>query len=228
MTQKQKNRWISSGVTVVSTVLMLFLMWILGLSYQVPPKDPLIYIEMSLDAGGGGGGGATQLDQRTRDSDVGDNIATQTAEDAPSISQNKQKSENPTEVKTPVVDQSSMYRGGRGGSGSGGGQGSGQGGGVGSGFNLGEGGGTGGNVGYGTGERGYVVIPNLEIENEKGVVYVEVHVTAEGNVIEARIINNSKYPTTITNSKIQEECKKRAKSVKFKKGKEEFRIIMFK
>jgi len=121
-----------------------------------------------------------------------------------------------------------MYRGGRGGSGSGGGQGSGQGGGVGSGFNLGEGGGTGGNVGYGTGERGYAVIPNLEIENEKGVVYVEVHVTAEGNVIEARIINNSKYPTTITNSKIQEECKKRAKSVKFKKGKEEFRIIMFK
>ena len=43
---------------------------------------------------------------------------------------------------------------------------------------------------------------------------------------ELLIIVNIPQPLQI--QKIQEECKKRAKSVKFKKGKEEFRIIMFK
>lgn len=226
MTKEQKNKWISSGVTTASMTILLLLLFMLGLKYEVPPPPPKKAILIELSAGGGGGGGATQANNSPQRTVSGENIATQNAVDVPSLNSTPKTNENP--IQTPKVDERSMYKGGRGGTGSGGGEGSGTGPGKGSGFGPGEGGGSGGNIGYGTGPRGYTYMPNLEIENENGVVYVEVHVNEAGNVLEARIISNSKFPTTITNSKIQADCVARAKTAKFKKGKEEFRIIIFK
>ncbi len=116
--------------------------------------------------------------------------------------------------------QSAIYRG-RGGSGSGGGSG------EGSGLGPGTGGGHGGGVGYGTGSRGMINNINTTV-NEEGQVCVEVHVTEEGNVISARVINTSKFKTTITNSTIQAQCLAQAKQARYKPGKEELRVIIFK
>ena len=82
-------------------------------------------------------------------------------------------------------------------------------------------------ISYGTGTRGYTYMPSLTV-TELGVVYVEVHISTDGTVVDARVINNSKYPTTITNSRIQAECVAKAKTAKYKPGKEELRIIVFK
>jgi len=99
--------------------------------------------------------------------------------------------------------------------------------GSGGGTGLGSGKGNGGGVSYGTGNRGYTYMPDLTV-SETGTVYVEVHVDTEGNVVEAHVINNSKYPTTITNPRIQADCISKAKTAKYRKGKEELRIIVFK
>ena len=104
--------------------------------------------------------------------------------------------------------------------------GSGIGSGTGSGLGPGEGAGSGGGVGYGTGHRG--MINNIDATvNEEGQVCVEVHIAADGHVIDARVINNSKHKTTITNRNIQQQCVARAKQAIYKAGKEELRIIVF-
>ncbi len=56
---------------------------------------------------------------------------------------------------------------------------------------------------------------------------MEVHISTEGRVVDARVINNSKYKTTITNRNIQQQCVARAKQAIYKPGKEELRIIIF-
>ncbi|MBO7586884.1 MAG: energy transducer TonB [Bacteroidales bacterium] len=132
------------------------------------------------------------------------------------------------------TDQSSMYRG-RGGTGSGGGSGSGigsglgpgTGSGIGSGEGSGLGPGHGGGIGYGTGSREMINTINTTV-NTEGQVCVEVHVTEEGNVISARVINTSKFRTTINNSAIQAQCIAQAKQARYKPGKEELRVIIFK
>ena len=117
------------------------------------------------------------------------------------------------------TSSSSMYRG-RGGTGSGIGSG------TGSGLGPGEGGGHGGGIGYGTGTRGMINTINTTV-NQEGQVCVEVHVTAEGNVISARVINTAKFRTTISNSAIQAQCIAQAKQARYKAGKEELRVIIF-
>ena len=96
--------------------------------------------------------------------------------------------------------------------------------GVGSGSGVGSGFGDG--IDYGTGSRGLVQQINTSV-NEEGQVCVEVHVLADGTVSEARVINNSKHKTTITNRLIQQQCVQEAKRAKYKPGKEELRIIVF-
>lgn len=207
-------------------ILLLILMLFIGLRYEEPPPPPQKAIFIELSAGGGGGGGSTQIASSRKNSSSGEQIATQNAVDAPAVATSPNKNQN--KVETPKVDERSLYKGGKGGTGTGGGSGSGSGSGIGSGFGPGEGGGSGGSIGYGTAPRGFTYMPNLEIENENGVVYVEIHVSEAGTVIAARIISNKEFPTTITNAKIQADCLARAKTAKFKKGKEEFRIIIFK
>ncbi len=106
------------------------------------------------------------------------------------------------------------------------GSGSGSGSGYGSGIGPGKGSGSGGGIDYGTGSRGMINTINTTV-NEEGQVCVEVHVTAEGNVISARVINTSKFKTTITNSQIQAQCIAQAKQARYKAGKEELRVIIF-
>jgi len=84
----------------------------------------------------------------------------------------------------------------------------------------------GGGVGYGTGHRGMINSIDATL-NVEGHVCVEVHVAADGHVIDARVINNSRYKTTVTDRKIQHECVARAKQARYKPGKEELRIIIF-
>jgi len=97
----------------------------------------------------------------------------------------------------------------------------------GDGMGVGSNEGTGRGIGYGSGNRAYINIPDVNI-NENGVIYIEVHVTEKGDVINARILSTAKYPTNITNAKTQQECLARALSAKYVSGKEEMRVIVFK
>jgi hypothetical protein len=228
MSEEKKNKTIAASVTTAVMIALLLMMLFCGLSYQnpPPPAKKAILIELSTMGGGGGGGNeAPSQQKRTRGS--AENIVTQNSEDAPTIPRgDKKTTTNKPTVVEPKPDQNSMYRAGRGG-GNGGGTGTGSGSGTGSGIGPGEGSGSGGGIGYGTGTRGYTYMPDLTV-NEAGTVYVEVHISADGKVVDARVINNSKYPTTITNSRIQADCVAKAKTAKYKPGKEELRIIVFK
>ena len=85
----------------------------------------------------------------------------------------------------------------------------------------------GGGIGYGTGSRGLINNINTTVY-EEGQVCVEVHVMADGSVSEAHVINNKKYQTTITNRMVQNQCVNEAKRARYKSGKEELRVIIFK
>jgi len=214
-------------------------------------------MDESGGGGGGGGGGSRNsgsiTEWQSNESGVSsENIVVQHDISLPSLpsssKNNKPSQETTTVVAPPQPDAGSMYRprgdgsgGGSGtgsgtgvgsgfgsgtGSGTGSGSGSGFGSGTGSGIGPGSGSGTGGGIGHGTGKRDYVHMPDLTT-SEVGKVYVRVHVAADGTVIDAQVISTSNYPTSITNSKIQEECKRKAKTAKYKPGKEEFRIILF-
>jgi hypothetical protein len=210
---------------------LLFLILIFcSFSYQDPPPAPkkVILIELSEMSGGGGGGNQANSKTTSKASST-PQMATQNSEEAPSVisNPNPKPAANPTPVvNTPRPDENAIFRPGMGG-GTGGGTGTGTGSGVGTGIGPGEGSGSGGGIGYGTGNRGMVRIPDMTIR-EDGVVYVEVHVNADGSVKEARILNTSKHPTSITSSAIRNECLNRAKNVKYVSGKEELRIIVFK
>jgi hypothetical protein len=233
MSTERKNQVISSFVTTCILTIVFLVLYFLGLSFQVPPPQAkqLILIEF---ASGGGGGGGSEIPKSARNvSSSAPDLATQDVEEAPVIVRNpkpnKTKSENNNAVVSePKPDPGASYRPGKGG-GSGGGTGTGTGTGAGMGVGSGEGAGAGSGkgIGYGSGNRGYVNIPDVNI-NENGVIYVEVHVTAQGNVINARILSTPKYPTNITNAKIQQDCLARALSAKYVTGKEELRIIVFK
>ena len=98
---------------------------------------------------------------------------------------------------------------------------------IGSGHSPGAGSGNGGGIGFGTGgHRGMITNIDATI-NQEGQVCVEVHIAADGHVIDARVINNSKYKTTVTDRNVQQQCVARAKQILYKPGKEELRIIVF-
>jgi len=254
MSFETKNKVVSSFVTTVVMTLLLLLLYVLRLYSQVPPPEPkkMILIELTPYGGGGGGGGGRGgiggFNMPTPENALANevmNMATQNAEDAPEIASNSKpanpKKDNEVAATTePKPEPGATYSSRKGsstgsgsgtghgtgtGSGSGSGSGSGTGMGIGSGDGAGIGSGRG--IGYGTGIRNYVNIPDVNI-NENGTVYVLVHVTAQGNVINADIISTSKYPTTITNTKVRQECISRALSAKYSPGKEELRIIEFK
>ena len=130
----------------------------------------------------------------------------------------------------PKVNPNALFSdvGGGNGIGNGSGTGTGIGSGSGSGWGTGVGTGDGGGIGYGTDNRGYRRSPDIMLNvSESGSVYVEVEIDESGNVIAAKVISNSKYPTSITSTAIREECVRRAKSVKYTSGKHEYRVLMF-
>ncbi len=223
--QEKKDNIISAIVTVLVMILLLIISLFISMTSLDPPPPPkkVLLIEMSS---GGGGGGNSAPQKAVAKPTPSQNLASQNAADAPSVAKPQPNTTSkPTApvVEQPKVDQNAVYRPGKGG-GAGGGSGSGSGSGKGSGIGPGEGSGSGGGIGYGNGNRGYAKIPDMTI-NEKGQVVVEVHVSANGDVINARILPNG---TTITNSEIQKECIRRAKQTKYRPGDEELRKIVFK
>lgn len=231
--EEKKNKTIAAITSLVVLVIAFILMAFCGLKQMVPPPEAkkVILIEMQMESGGGGGGGNMVSNSSKPRGASAENLLTQQDVSLPSIPTSTREedmaSANDVEEKSnPAPNPNAVYRPGMGG-GSGGGSGKGTGSGLGSGIGEGEGTGTGGNIGYGTGGRGYTYMPDVTV-NEDGVVYVEVHIEASGKVVEARVINNRKYPTTITNSRIQAECVAKAKTARYKPGKEELRIIVFK
>ena len=229
MDKEKKYKIISAGVTTATMLVLMVFMICCGFTELVPPPPAKKAILIELTSGGGGGGGVQAATQQTQPVSSSEPVATQNAEEAPVITgthKPKTTADKIPVVEEPKPDVNAAYRPGRGG-GSGGGSGTGTGSGTGSGLGPGDGSGSGGGIGYGTGNRGYTYMPDLTV-SETGTVYVEVHVDANGNVLEARVINNSKYPTTITNRNIQADCVAKAKTAKYKKGKEELRIIVFK
>jgi len=232
MSAETKNKVISSFVTTVAMAIVFLVLYVLGLYSQVPPPDPKQMILIELTSGGGGGGGSEMPKSARNVSSAAPHLVTQDTEEAPVLPSNPTPSESQNESAVSSSeakpDPGAAYRPGKGGgSGGGTGTGSGTGAGMGLGSGTGAGAGSGSGIGYGSGNRAYVNIPDVTIK-ENGVVYVEVHVTAQGTVKDARILNTQKYPTNITNANIQEDCLSRARSAKYVTGKEELRIIVFK
>ena len=226
MNEEKKYKTIAASITICSLAILFLILFFCGMSHQNPPPQPkkTIMIELDFESGGGGGGGNENAPTPKPTPQVsGDNVATQDAEDAPAASSTPQKK---AADKTPKVDQNALFRPGRGG-GAGGGSGTGTGSGHGDGLGPGEGSGSGGSLGYGNGKRGYRHMPDVSLKEKNGVVYVEVHVTAAGDVIDAKIISNAQYPTTITDRNILNSCVQRAKTAKYAPGKEELRVIVF-
>lgn len=229
MSDEKKFKIISFSVSTVVTILVLLILLFCGFKYQnpPPPAKKIIMVELTSFSGGGGGGNEATTKAKSQPS-ASENVTTQNADNTPEVYSNpnvKKNTNNSTTINTPKPDQNAIFRPGKGG-GTGGGSGTGSGPGNGSGLGPGTGAGSGGGIGIGYGARGMVKIPDLTIK-EEGKVYVEVHVAADGTVIDAKVISSQKYPTSITSAVIRNECIQRAKQAKYVKGKEELRIIVF-
>lgn len=230
MSEENKNKVISASLSTLIMGLLFIILIFCGFKYQNPPPAPKKVILIELTEMGGGGGGGNQADAKSANNvSSSPNMATQNSEESSTVVSNPNPIKNANSkpvVNTPKPDQNAIFRPGMGG-GSGGGTGTGTGTGKGSGIGPGEGDGRGGGIGVGIGNRGMVRIPDMTIK-EDGVVYVEVHVNADGTVKDAKVLNTSKYPTSITSSAIRNECLNRAKNIKYVSGNEELRIIVFK
>lgn len=230
ITKRTRNyRIISATVTCVTLVLIIVLLLACGLKSQVPPPPPknLFYVDIVSVGGGGGGGGIAKSRPAQVHRASGQPYATQNAQEAPAINTSESHNPNvePAAPAKPVLNPDATYHG-RSGTGSGGGSGSGIGSGTGFGLGAGTGGGSGGGNGYNTEKR--TLMNNIDLNvNIPGQVYVEVHVSTDGIVTSAEVINNSKYKTTITNSDIQKQCVEKAKQARFERGKDEYRVIFF-
>ncbi len=227
----RKDELVSGTTAVVSLVLVVVFLLACGLKTQIPPppSKKVFLVELDADVGGGGGGGMNVPSPSRKVRTSAPDYATQNAQDAPSVAHSENtatKTETPAST-TPKINQSAIFKGGRGGTGSGGGSGSGIGTGTGSGLGPGTGSGSGGGIGYGTGTRGMVKSIRTTV-NEEGQVCVEVHVLEDGTVKDARVISTGKFKTTITNRLIQQQCKEEALRAKYRPGKEELRVIIFK
>lgn len=237
MSKESKNKLISASITAMVMCLLLIFMLVCGFTHQVPPPPAkkVILIELDEEVGGGGGGGGKpqptpQQAPNTQPTPSTNSAVTTNDTKAPVTNSAPTPVSQPANT-APKVNQNALFPSGKGGgngSGNGTGSGSGSGSGRGTGIGTGDGPGNGGGIGYGTGERGYRRAPEITLNvSESGSVYVEVEIDENGNVITAKVISNSKYPTSITSQSIREECVRRAKSVKYISGKHEYRVIMF-
>ncbi len=233
--KKEQGDRLWSGLSAfLAMVLIIVLLLSFGLKSLIPPPPPkkTFYVELDAEVGGGGGGGMDAPSPNKVANTAAPNYATQNAETAPATS-HSDKTSTTTQPATPKVDQGAIFTGGKGGSGSGGGKGSGIGTGTGFGLGQGTGGGNGGGIGYGTGSRGLTKDIQTPVM-EGGQVVVEVHVMVNGTVSKATVVpkgvdeKGRVYKTTISNSKIQQQCLSEAKRARYVPGKEELRFIVFK
>ena len=119
--ENRKDMLISAGTTVVAMALIIVLLLVFGLKSQTPPPPPkkTFYVELDAMVGGGGGGGADVPQKTTSRANTSPNYATQNAQDAPAVSHAPKTSTTQQEAPTPKVNQSAIFKGGKGGSGSG-------------------------------------------------------------------------------------------------------------
>lgn len=223
--KEQKDRLWSGLSSVMSIALIIVLLLTFGLKSQIPPPPPkkTFYVELDAEVGGGGGGGMDAPSPNKVTNTAAPNYATQNVQQAPSVA-HSDKTSTTTQQAQPKVDQSAMFKGGKGGSGSGGGKGDGIGSGTGMGNGPGEGDGSGGRYGQGTGYRGMTSRPSLEIKEDHGTVCVEVFIEEDGTVSKAVLVPAK---SSITNSSIQRACLQKAKQIKYDKGKRERRYVVF-
>lgn len=216
----------AGGISVAAMVLIIVLLMSFGLKSMIPPPPPkkTFYVELDAEVGGGGGGGMDAPTPQKVKSTAAPNYATQNAQQAPSVAHSEKTSTTTPQPAQPKVDQSAVYKGGKGGSGSGGGKGPGIGTGTGWGNGPGEGGGSGGAYGEGTGYRGMTSRPSLVINEEHGTVCIEVFIEEDGTVSKAVLVPAK---SSITKSSIQEACLQKAKQIKYNKGKKERRYVVF-
>lgn len=224
--KEQKDRMWSGLSSLLSIALIIVLLLTFGLKSQIPPPPPkkTFYVELDAEVGGGGGGGMDAPSPNKVTNTAAPNYATQNASAAPAVSHSENTSTTTTQPAQPKVDQSAMFKGGKGGSGSGGGKGPGIGHGSGWGNGPGEGGGSGGGYGKGTGHRGMTSCPSFEIKEDHGTVCIEVFIEENGTVSKVTLVPAK---SSITNSSIQQACLQKAKNIKYDPGKKERRYVVF-
>ena len=224
--ENRKDNWISASVTLAAMAIVMVLLLVCGLKSQNPPPPPkkTFYVELETTTGGGGGGGVETPSPKTSRTPSAPNYATQNAQDAPAVAHSTKTNTQKKQTTTPKVNQNAMFKGGKGGSGSGGGQGSGIGTGTGSGLGPGTGSGSGGGYGNGTGHRAMTSKPSLEIKEDHGTVCIEVYIEEDGTVSKAVIVSSK---SSISNNAIQQECLRKAKTIRYNRGKKERRYVIF-
>ena len=224
ITNENKRKIISAGVTVLFHLLVLVLLLAFGLPYQDPPP-PEIGVEMSADDlteaedgfAGTLGGGETTDEPAVSSNNDDEPALTQNTEEVPLAAKpTKKKPQVQPKEETPEVDQTALFQKGKvkkggSGQGEGGGDGTSKGSGSGQG-NSGEGAGTNG-TSFSLSGRG---VKNLSApktnRTETGNVVVEIKVDKDGNVIEA--IAGARG-TTLMNTNIWRTCEQAAKRSKF-------------
>ena len=242
MKKSDEHKLISAGATIFIMAILFIFMIFCGFSYQDPPPPPKheVLIELETeDFGDGhqGGGNHQQGGSEGTDNAPPQNAQQMASAHKPVKSANGRstKIDSRSQVSTTTADNPKLNPnasfGGRFSNGQGTGTGNGAGNGRGNGLGLGDAG-SGGNTtgnGLGTGsdpKRGPQRL-NLNIDETPGAkVYVQVEVNEAGEVVYARILNDGQHKTTGSAS-TQSKCLAKAKSVKFKKGIHEYRIIVF-
>lgn len=228
---------ISAISTTVIMVVLMLLMLFLGFSHQIPPPEPKKVIMIELDDKFGGGnhqrGGSKGNVSAPAESQAKAPQSPQTpaapnyVTDASSPVTTEASPVKNDRPKEPQVNSNALFKGSHNGTQSGSGLGRGNG--LGQGDDTGSGMGAGKGIGYGEGSRPYRRSPDLVLPvSEVGQVSVELEVAATGQVVSARIINTSKYPTTVTSASVQQECLNKAKKISYREGEHELRIIVFK
>ncbi len=237
MSEQKKNKLISAGSTTVIMMLLLLFMLFCGFTYQNPPPQAkkVIMIELDEEYGGGNHQKGGSKGNTAAPSATNANAASQPASAPNYVTDSKASvSTNASTVKTPVpqqpqVNSNALFKGSQNGSTAGSGNGLGRGNGLGQGDDSGNGMGAGRGIGYGNGTRPFRRTPDLELPvSESGQVSVEVEIAANGQVINAKIINTKNYPTTVTKASVQQECLNKAKKISYREGEHELRIIVFK
>lgn len=240
MTKDNQRKMISAGTTMVVMALLFVFMIFCGFSFQDPPPPPKYQVMIELEPDDFGDGHKGGGNHQAGGSEGTDNAPPQNSQQAANQRQNtttssthQTKTSNTSDVpttksNTSTVNQGALF-GGRYSSGQGTGTGTGAGNSHGNGLGLGDAG-TGGNShGTGTGsdpKRGPTRI-KMDIDETPGAkAYIQVEINAAGQVVSARIMNNKNYQTTAS-SNTTSKCLAKAKSIKFKPGDHEFRIILF-
>lgn len=209
----KRNRLVGVLVTLISTVMLLGVLYVLGLYYHLPPPEETSIDVIFGDPNAGMNSDPTtdpQASEQAPSNPSPDQDLTQDIEDAPSINQNPTKpaeqtspTDNPTQQQVPQIRLPNLS--GRNPGGSGDNNTDGQQGAVNGGDNGGPIG-TGGQGGQGLGSRKATYVPIAKAQcTVKGQISVRITVSAKGKVLTATYVakGSTTSNTTCVNEAIQ-------------------------